>query len=142
MFSEQVWIGTGFPRPQLLVVTGGTVIGAHWLDRRTETRDTGRGPWSRPVPGANRPVRENTRNVQTYLQEETKTMFRTLIQEVLVISEAVYVRYTVPKHLTERMAQLGFRLEHSPHRPKNTLSTRLCLRTKRTSGAERIVQLA
>ena len=35
VFSEQVWIGTGFPRAQLLVVTGGTVTGAHWLDRRT-----------------------------------------------------------------------------------------------------------
>ena len=34
-FSEQVWTGTGFPRAQLLVVTGGTVTGAHWLDRRT-----------------------------------------------------------------------------------------------------------
>ena len=31
VFSEQVWIGTGFPRAQLLVVTGGTVTGAHWL---------------------------------------------------------------------------------------------------------------
>ena len=35
-------------------------------------------------------------------------MFRTLIQKVLVISEAVYVRYTVPIHFTERMAQLGY----------------------------------
>ena len=35
VFSEPVWIGTGFPRAQLLVVTGGTVTGAHWLDRRT-----------------------------------------------------------------------------------------------------------
>ena len=35
VFSEQVWIGTGFPRAQLLVVTVPPVTGAHWLDRRT-----------------------------------------------------------------------------------------------------------
>ena len=35
-FSEPVWIGTGFPRAHLLVVTGGTVTSAHWLARRTD----------------------------------------------------------------------------------------------------------
>ena len=35
-FSEPVWIGTGFPRAHLLVVTGGTVTSAHWLERRTD----------------------------------------------------------------------------------------------------------
>ena len=35
-FSEPVWIGTGFPRANLLVVTGGTVTSAHWLERRTD----------------------------------------------------------------------------------------------------------
>ena len=36
VFSEQVWIGTGFPRAQLLAVTGGTVTSAHWIERRTD----------------------------------------------------------------------------------------------------------
>ena len=35
-FSESVWIGTGFPRDDLLRVTGGTVTSAHWLNRLTE----------------------------------------------------------------------------------------------------------
>ena len=35
-FSEPVWIGTGFPRAHLPVVTGGTVTSAHWLERRTD----------------------------------------------------------------------------------------------------------
>ena len=48
-FSESVWVGHGFPRNQILRVTGGTVTSAHWLDRNTrkwkvtirpETRDS------------------------------------------------------------------------------------------------------
>ena len=35
-FSESVWIGHGFPRNDLLKVTGGTVTSAHWLDRNTK----------------------------------------------------------------------------------------------------------
>ena len=34
-FSESVWVGHGFPRDDLLEVTGGTVTSAHWLDRNT-----------------------------------------------------------------------------------------------------------
>ena len=34
-FSEPVWVGHGFPRDDLLEVTGGTVTSAHWLDRNT-----------------------------------------------------------------------------------------------------------
>ena len=35
-FSESVWVGHGFPRDDLLTVTGGTVTSAHWLDRNTK----------------------------------------------------------------------------------------------------------
>ena len=35
-FSESVWVGHGFPRDDLLEVTGGTVTSAHWLDRNTK----------------------------------------------------------------------------------------------------------
>ena len=35
-FSESVWMSRGFPKHDLLEVSGGTVISAHWLDRRTE----------------------------------------------------------------------------------------------------------
>ena len=34
-FSEPVWVGYGFPRDDMLTVTGGTVTSAHWLDRTT-----------------------------------------------------------------------------------------------------------
>ena len=35
-FSESVWVGHGFPRDDMLEVTGGTVTSAHWLDRNTK----------------------------------------------------------------------------------------------------------
>ena len=35
-FSESVWVGHGFPRDDLLEVTGGTVTSAYWLDRNTK----------------------------------------------------------------------------------------------------------
>ena len=35
-FSEPVWVGHGFPRDDMLEVTGGTVTSAHWLDRNTK----------------------------------------------------------------------------------------------------------
>ena len=35
-FSEAVWIGSGFPRDDLLRVMGGTVTSAYWLNRHTE----------------------------------------------------------------------------------------------------------
>ena len=36
VFSESVWVGHGFPRDDLVTVTGGTVSSAHWLDRNTK----------------------------------------------------------------------------------------------------------
>ena len=36
VFSEPVWVGYGFPRNDMLTVTGGTVTSAHWLDRNTK----------------------------------------------------------------------------------------------------------
>ena len=36
VFSESVWVGYGFPRNDMLTVTGGTVTSAHWLDRITK----------------------------------------------------------------------------------------------------------
>ena len=36
VFSESVWVGYGFPRDDMLTVTGGTVTSAHWLDRNTK----------------------------------------------------------------------------------------------------------
>ena len=36
VFSESVWVGHGFPRDDMLTVTGGTVTSAHWLDRNTK----------------------------------------------------------------------------------------------------------
>ena len=36
VFSESVWVGYGFPRNDMLTVTGGTVTSAHWLDRNTK----------------------------------------------------------------------------------------------------------
>ena len=36
VFSESVWVGYGFPRNDMLMVTGGTVTSAHWLDRTTK----------------------------------------------------------------------------------------------------------
>ena len=36
VFSESVWVGYGFPRNDMLTVTGGTVTSAHWLDRTTK----------------------------------------------------------------------------------------------------------
>ena len=35
-FSEPVWISDGLARDDMLRVTGGTVISAHWKDRRTD----------------------------------------------------------------------------------------------------------
>ena len=34
--SESAWVGHGFPRDDLLTVTGGTFTSAHWLDRNTK----------------------------------------------------------------------------------------------------------
>ena len=36
VFTESVWVGHGFPRDDMLTVTGGTVTSAHWLDRNTK----------------------------------------------------------------------------------------------------------
>ena len=36
-FSDSVWMSRGFPRNDMLRVSGGTVTSAHWIDRNTRT---------------------------------------------------------------------------------------------------------